>query len=121
MGHPHITIVMIGPSLMTFCQTSGLGKEVLLNIFPFTRSHSIRFLLMGIPKNKVYATKPAILANLREAIEHVVKYQGKCFMMCAIPLLDVVSSVCIKMGISLRTDIEKNNKLSFVNIFTHLK
>ena len=34
MGHPHITIAMLGPSLMRSCQTSGLDKEVLLNILP---------------------------------------------------------------------------------------
>ena len=33
-GHAHITIVMLGPSLMKSCQTSGLDEEVLLNILP---------------------------------------------------------------------------------------
>ena len=34
MGHSDITIVILEPSLMQSYQTSGLDKEVLLNILP---------------------------------------------------------------------------------------
>ena len=43
MGNPHITIAMLGPSLMSSSQTSRLGEEVLLNILPVhqTSHHKI--------------------------------------------------------------------------------
>ena len=52
MGHPHITIAMLGPSLMRSCEISGLDEEVLLNILPVHETSPTRFFLMGIPEKQ---------------------------------------------------------------------
>ena len=61
--------------------------------------------------------KPATVAELRAAVEgkyHCIpiarKYQGDCFVMCAIPLLCVVSRVLTRMDVNLKTGADKTIK-----------
>ena len=56
---------------MSFGLTGGLGEEALLNFLPVhqTSRHYISF-YGNTKKTKVYATKPATVANLSEAIEY---------------------------------------------------
>ena len=68
--------------------------------------------------------KPTTVAELREAIEHeYTQIPRELFLdMCdSIASIRDVSSVWIKMDVSLRTGSEKNNKMILVNIFTFLK
>ena len=61
--------------------------------------------LWGYLKDKVYAMRPATILNM-----NVRKYQGNCFVMCAIPLLRVVSSDWTRTDVTLRTGDDKTIK-----------
>ena len=70
MGHFHITIAMLGPSLMSFCQIGELGGGFIKYPLRSPDLTPLDFFLWGYVKDKVSATKPAAVANLREAIEY---------------------------------------------------
>ena len=63
MGYPHITRAMLGPSLMRFCQTSGLDEEVLLNILPVHQTSHHLILSYG----DTWKTK-STLQNLQQSL-----------------------------------------------------
>ena len=65
MGHLHITIVMLDLFLMRFYQESGLEEEASSNIhLDHLILHHYIF-LMGYLKNKVYASKPTTVSELK--------------------------------------------------------
>lgn len=52
--------------------------------------------------------KPETVTELRAAIEgNAQKYQTKCLVRFAIPLLHVVSSARTRMDVSLKTGVDK--------------
>ena len=63
MGHPHITIAMLGPSLMRSCQRSRVDEEVFLNILHIHQISHHLFLSYG----DTWKTK-STLQNLQQLL-----------------------------------------------------